>query len=204
VKIVLWFDSKVNDPGIDLYGGIMNTLSYGLLALLTRCPRTGYELMQQIQPMWKAKHSQIYPLLAKLKQSGFVRFVPVTQKDKPDKKVYSITEQGLHVLRQWIPEPTSEPVKRDEMLLKSYCLWLADPEKGRSLFEERIALFEQRLTRLNEMLAELQQEIDEEGDRLGFTSRHFGNYILLQKAIGSARGELDWCRWVLQLLDKKS
>jgi PadR family transcriptional regulator AphA len=180
----------------------MNTLSYGLLSLLTRCPRTGYELMQQIQPLWQAKHSQIYPLLAKLEQFGYVRFVAVTQKDKPDKKVYSITDSGLEALREWMPEPTDEPVKRDEMLLKCYCLRLTDPEKGKSLFEQRIVLFEQKLERLGGMLAELQREINEEEAGLDFGSPHFGNYILLQKAIGNAQGEIDWSRWVLQLLNK--
>ncbi|MFD0681486.1 MULTISPECIES: PadR family transcriptional regulator [unclassified Paenibacillus] len=175
----------------------MNTLSYGLLAMLTGGSRTGYELMQQIQPLWRAKHSQIYPLLAKLEQSGYVRFVSVAQKEKPDKKIYSITEQGIAQLRQWIPNTTSEPVKRDELLLKAYCVSLTDPSAAKSLIQARIALFESKLEKYSQMLAELKKELD--GD-LSFTSPGFGNYILLQRAVSNSQAELEWCGWVYGLL----
>jgi hypothetical protein len=42
----------------------LNTLSFGLLSLLNKNSRTGYELMRQIHLFWQVKHSQIYPLLA--------------------------------------------------------------------------------------------------------------------------------------------
>src|SRR6266540_3339697 len=98
----------------------MNTLSYGLLCLLTRGSRSGYELMQQIEPFWQANHSQIYPLLAMLEKEGLVQFQLVPQSDKPDKKVYSITSQGEATLQSWIIEPTDGPVIRDELILKTY------------------------------------------------------------------------------------
>ncbi|NOU94626.1 PadR family transcriptional regulator [Paenibacillus sp. LMG 31456] len=175
----------------------MNTLSYGLLAMLTGGPRTGYELMQQIQPLWRAKHSQIYPLLAKLEQSGSVRFVPVAQKEKPDKKIYSITEQGLAELREWIPRTTSEPVKRDELLLKAYCVALTDPFTAKSLIQNRITLYQSKLEKYSQMLAELKNKLDGE---LSLTSPGFGNYILLQRAVSNSQAELEWCGWVSGLL----
>ncbi|MDF2960244.1 MAG: hypothetical protein K0S39_1979 [Paenibacillus sp.] len=181
----------------------MNTLSYGLLAILTGCPRTGYELMQQIQPLWRAKHSQIYPLLAKMEQSGYVRFVSVAQKEKPDKKIYSITEQGLAKLRQWIPETTCEPVKRDELLLKAYCLSLTDPDTAKSLIQARITLFESKLEKYTRLLAELKKETDTEDGEPSFTSPQFGHYILLRRAAGNAQAELEWCSWVLSLLNRQ-
>ncbi|TDF93817.1 PadR family transcriptional regulator [Paenibacillus piri] len=175
----------------------MNTLSYGLLAMLTGSPRTGYELMQQIQPLWRAKHSQIYPLLAKLEKAGYVRFVTVEQKDKPDKKIYSITEQGLAKLCRWIPEKTDEPVKRDELLLKAYCVSLTDPHTARSLIQRRIELYAGRLGKYKQLLDDLKQE---EAGEPGFGSPSFGNYILLQRAVSNAQAELDWCDWVTDLL----
>lgn len=181
----------------------MNTLSYGLLAMLAQGPCTGYELMLQIQPVWQAKHSQIYPLLAKLEQNGFVRFVEVPQKEKPDKKVYSITERGVEALKQWLPSETSEPVKRDEMLLKTYCIWLVDPSKTERLFEERLESFWKKMSKYKSMLSELHRE-DDNAERLpGAGSASFGQYILLKRAIDSAQMEMDWCRWVLQLLQEQ-
>lgn len=178
----------------------MNTLSYGLLALLAQGPCTGYELMLQIQPVWQAKHSQIYPLLSKLEHNGFVRFVAVPQKEKPDKKVYSITDRGVDALQQWIPNVTSEPVKRDEMLLKTYCIWLADPSKTERLFEERLERYGKKLVKFNASLAELKKESEGQDEPLGIRSPSFGKYILLRRAIDHAHMEAEWCRWVLQLL----
>jgi PadR family transcriptional regulator AphA len=179
----------------------MNTLSYGLLALLAVCPRTGYELMQQIQPLWRAKHSQIYPLLAKLEQQGLVRFVAVQQKEKPDKKIYSITETGLSKLREWIPESAGEPVQRDELLLKAYCISLTDLEQAKRLILERIVVFDSKLQKYNGLLSELYGNAAEE-DEMSFDSPIFGNYILLKRAVEHAQTELEWCGWVLKLLDR--
>jgi DNA-binding PadR family transcriptional regulator len=91
----------------------MNTLSYGLLSLLSHSPLSGYDLMLRIQPFWPAKHSQIYPLLANLEKEEQVTFELVAQSDKPDKKVYSITNKGIDSLREWLSVPASDPVMRD-------------------------------------------------------------------------------------------
>jgi DNA-binding PadR family transcriptional regulator len=42
----------------------------------------------------------------------------VTQKSKPDKKIYSITKRGLEELRQWIVAPTEVPRVQYDMLVK--------------------------------------------------------------------------------------
>ncbi|WP_282937880.1 PadR family transcriptional regulator [Paenibacillus sp. RC67] len=198
-KIVLRFQASVN-RGTDSRGGAMNTLSYGLLALLSQGPCTGYELMLQIQPVWQAKHSQIYPLLAKMEQNDLVHFVAVPQKEKPDKKVYSITELGIAALQQWIPEQTSEPVKRDELLLKLYGIWLADPVRMGQLFEERLQMFTKKLAKLTASLEELNKEKAEDGDSRSLRSTSFGKHILLKRAMDNAHMEIEWCKWVQQLL----
>lgn len=180
----------------------MNTLSYGLLALLSQGPCTGYELMLQIQPVWQAKHSQIYPLLAKMEQNGLVQFVTVPQKEKPDKKVYSITDRGISMLQQWIPEPTSEPVKRDELLLKLYGIWLAEPERAERLFEERLQMFSKKSVKLAASLEELGKQSAEEEPR-SLSSSSFGKHILLKRAMDNAQMEIEWCKWVLQLLKER-
>ncbi|MCS7462093.1 PadR family transcriptional regulator [Paenibacillus doosanensis] len=178
----------------------MNTLSYGLLALLAQESCTGYELMLKIQPVWQAKHSQIYPILAKMERSGLVQFVSVAQKEKPDKKVYSITEKGTSALQAWLPDLSAEPVKRDEMLLKMYCLWLADAATTERLFRERLKLYAKRMEKFRASLAELEGAEQGSGKPLGVRTPSFGKYVLLKRAIDHARMEIDWCEWVLGML----
>ncbi|USG67003.1 PadR family transcriptional regulator [Brevibacillus ruminantium] len=180
----------------------MNTLAYGLLGLVARMPSSGYDLMLQLQPFWQAKHSQIYPLLAKLEQDGYLDFTRVQQTDRPDKKVYSITEKGRSTLREWLDRPTSDPVFRDELSLKAYCLWLTDRSTARKLFEEREARYLEHLNMFESFLAELEQACD--GTPEDPSTPNFGEYILLSRGLRSIREELNWCRWVIELIDKKA
>lgn len=180
----------------------MNTLSYGLLSLLTRGSCSGYELMQHIQPFWQAKHSQIYPLLAMLEKEGLVQFQLVPQSDKPDKKVYSITSQGEAALQAWIIEPTDGPVSRDELILKTYCIQLVDAERADHLFKEREALYQEKLVYFEKRMSSLLQEHKQELDSLGIGSPHFGSYVLVQKAILQNQANLEWCKWIRELLRK--
>ena len=100
----------------------MNTLSYGLLGILSNESMSGYDLMLRMNLFWHTRHSHIYPLLAKLEADKYVEFILVKQCGKPDKKVYTPTENGIKVVKEWLEEITPEPISKDAMLLKTYCL----------------------------------------------------------------------------------
>jgi PadR family transcriptional regulator AphA len=178
----------------------MNTLSFGLLGLLARQPCSGYDLMQRMQPFWPTKHSQIYPLLAKLESEGYVEYTVVVQKDKPDKKVYSITEQGLFAVQEWMTEPVPDPVTRDELSLKSYCISLIEPAAAIPLFEKRIAYHRDKWERCERLLADLQQRVGEALENPA--QQEFGDYILLLRGISHAKANIEWCEQVMELLKR--
>ena len=89
-------------------GDIMNTLGYAILSALGRKPCSGYELVQYLDAVWPAKHSQIYPRLTKMEQNGLLIFEEVVQTGKPDKKIFSITEKGRETLEKWVEESPSD------------------------------------------------------------------------------------------------
>ncbi|QGQ99593.1 PadR family transcriptional regulator [Paenibacillus psychroresistens] len=179
----------------------MNTLSFGLLCILATHNYTGYELMLKIQPFWQAKHSQIYPLLAALVKEGLVLFEDVAQSDKPDKKIYSITEKGLNELKQWMAESSAEPVTRDEMMLKAYCISIVDVDVIQTLFDEQEQMYANRLAKYKNY-CELIPKIDGGIAEIDFHSPQFGLYIILKKAIMNAEVNLEWCRWVKSQIKK--
>jgi len=78
-------------------------LGYALLTLLARGPLSGYELAQRMKrPLgffWQAQHSQIYPELADLEEQGCVFHQVIVQEDRPQKKLYTITELGRSALK---------------------------------------------------------------------------------------------------------
>lgn len=179
----------------------MNTLSYGLLSLLSQSPLSGYDLMLRIQPFWPAKHSQIYPLLAGLEKEEQVSFELIAQSDKPDKKVYSLTSKGIESLQQWLAEPVSDPVMRDELTLKVFCMSLVDAQVTRKLFVDRKELYRLKMNAYAIKIDQLQNKggwADEE--LTSYSSPLFGAYILLHKAMRTCRTNIEWCDWVLTLL----
>jgi DNA-binding PadR family transcriptional regulator len=195
---------------IDLYvkrdiGGIfIMALGYALLGLLARESLSGYDLASRMRErvgfFWQARHSQIYPELARLEGEGMVLHHVVEQRDRPDKKVYEITAAGLEALREWVTEPVKPRAARDEMILKAYSVWLADLEKAVALFREQQRLHEEQLLQYEEIEAWMQEEWGEELCLPG--SPHFASYAALQRGIIYERGYADWCGWVADWLEK--
>ena len=99
------------------------SLKYAILGLLSEGPRHGYELKglydEALVPSAKLNFGQVYPTLDRLRRDGFVEQDVVSQDDRPDRKVYSITEHGRKQLRTWLDTPTTLNLDiRNETFLK--------------------------------------------------------------------------------------
>jgi DNA-binding PadR family transcriptional regulator len=102
------------------------SLQYAILGLLKYKPMTGYDLKkmfnESISNFWAASLSQIYRELSTLENKGYLNFVIQLQNDRPDKKIYSITESGKAAFKEWIenfPEKVSKET-RDEFTLRVF------------------------------------------------------------------------------------
>ncbi|MFZ6027990.1 MAG: PadR family transcriptional regulator [Chloroflexota bacterium] len=96
-------------------------LKYILLGFLRYRPMTGYALKEAISTstshFWHAELSQIYVTLKALEANGLVGSEVQAQKQRPDRRVYTITPHGESDLRQWLAEPQIELEKRKEPFL---------------------------------------------------------------------------------------
>jgi PadR family transcriptional regulator, regulatory protein AphA len=105
-----------------------STLGYVLLGVIARGPVTGYDLAayikQRVSHYFSTHLSQIYPELAKLRGAGLVDVEVVTQKKRPAKKLYTLTNAGRASLRAWVVSPT--PLVPAEILVRTHAVWLAD------------------------------------------------------------------------------
>ena len=85
------------------------SLSYGLLGLLEYSSKTGYDLAklfgETINKFWHAHSSQIYRELNRMEEKGWVVSESVIQEGKPNKRLYSITEEGQAVFNEWMNTP---------------------------------------------------------------------------------------------------
>ena len=178
----------------------MTTLGYAILGLLAREDLSGYDLTQRMKGrvgyFWSARHSQIYPELARLEDGGFVTHSVVEQRDRPDKKVYQITDSGLEALKDWVTEPPPEKPTRDELTLKAYSVWLADGEEVARVFRAEGLKHEEQLARYEEIRTWMEDEWRE--DLPSPSSPHFASYATLQRGIIHERGYAEWCRWLAE------
>jgi len=85
------------------------SLPYGLLGLLQYRDRTGYDLAKLFEAslnfFWHAQSSQIYRELNRMEEKGWVTSKSVIQEGKPNKRVYSITDDGLNVFIKYMNDP---------------------------------------------------------------------------------------------------
>ncbi len=96
-------------------------LKHGLLGLLNYGSMTGYELDKafkvSLEFFWQAKTSQIYRELDAMERSGWLTSERVIQSEKPNKRVYTITDKGKEELARWLSAPESDIA--DAMRMKS-------------------------------------------------------------------------------------
>ena len=98
------------------------SLPHVLLGLLDGQPRTGYDLAsairEEVEPVWKAEISQIYPALARLRREGFVVLRVLGPRRGPHRNLYRVTAAGRRELRRWLLEPPPPPRARDDGLAR--------------------------------------------------------------------------------------
>lgn len=184
-------------------GEAVTMLGYALLGLLARESGSGYDLAQRLKGrvghFWHARHSQIYPELARLEAQGLATHRVIEQQERPDKKLYAITEAGLDALRRWVTAPAAPAPVRNELVLKAYSLWLADPVEAIALFREQERQHSEQRARYEDIQAWMRQQGGRDGWRLD--DPLFASFITVQRGIGYEREQAAWCRWVAEQIE---
>jgi DNA-binding PadR family transcriptional regulator len=178
---------------------MVSKLGYAILALLARQPNTGYELSARARrPLgyyWHAQHGQVYPELRKLLDAGLVRFDAGPGPGPREKKVYSPTEAGMAVLREWVTEPPEPERNRDNLLLKAYAAWTVKPAEAVRLFAGQLAAQTERLREYEDQLRNVESRHN--GGPPPAAHPDFGSYATLTYGIGRERHRIAWLEWMI-------
>jgi len=168
------------------------SLKYVLLGLLKQHqPRSGYELKREAEQLLgrgaELNPGQIYPLLRKLAQQQLLEGEHVEQEDRPDKRVFMLTEAGERELDAWFAEPVSLAIGRPALFLRFVVLLLVRPH-GRDDF-----LKEQR-PRLLEFIGQLVADRTKHQGSEDLSTR-----VLRELTILHAEADLKWIEWLSAL-----
>lgn len=173
------------------------SLEFAILGFLNYHPYTGYDLKKifdtSIRHFWPADQSQIYRTLARLTEKGLAEMEKVPQEDRPDRKVYHITEAGRAELLKWLagPPPLDEP--RSAPLIQVFFAGQLPDEDILVKFEGFAAIMREILSRYDQVPAQIspyQQEITSPRE-------HFFWLLTLDNGIRSMRANLEWTENVI-------
>lgn len=116
------------------------SLRHAVLGLLAAQPATGYELAtkfdRSLANAWHARHSQIYPELAKLQDAGMVEVVGEGARRS---RTYALTDAGREELRRWLVEAEPNRHQRSETAVRWFLVGLLPPADRRVALERELA-----------------------------------------------------------------
>lgn len=88
------------------------SLAFGILGFLNYGPMSGYDLTKAFESsldfFWHAQKSQIYMELKRLEKQGYICGKTVIQSERPNKKIFSITDTGKKAFMDWLAEGYGE------------------------------------------------------------------------------------------------
>ena len=174
------------------------SLSHTILTALLDEDLTGYALAKQFDVslgfFWQASHQQIYRELKGLHLAGSVNVLEVPQHGKPDKRIYSLTNQGRQMLDSWITQSTRHRGAKDELFIKLFNVGSVPVEQVTEAVAQRQVEHARKL--------ELYRKIEARNYASPSTlpDRKKGVYLSLLAGIRQEQTALAWCDDALDLL----
>ncbi len=181
-------------------------LRHALLAALLDGELSGYQLAKVfdlgVANFWHARPQQLYAELGRLEQDALITGREVVQENRPNKRVFRVTEAGLAELERFAAEPAKPSFIRDDLLVKVHAV---DHVDARTLIAQliaragfaraKIALFEQILRSLRG------DRTEAEFLRLG---ERIGPYLTCLRGLAFEQGNRDWCERAIEVLRERT
>jgi DNA-binding PadR family transcriptional regulator len=173
------------------------SLEHAILGFLNYHPYTGYDLKKifdtSVRHFWPADQSQIYRTLSHLMNQGFAKMEKVPQEDRPDRKVYHITESGRAELYSWLSGPPPLGEARSAPLIQVFFAGQLSDQEILDKFEGFAAIMRAVLAQYDQIpgtLGPYQEEIKSPRE-------HFFWLLTLENGIRNMRANLDWAESVI-------
>ena len=173
------------------------SLDHAILGFLNHHPLSGYDLKKvfdvSVRHFWPADQSQIYRVLSRLVDQGWAEMEVIEQNERPDRKVYHITESGRTELLRWLASAVPMPENRSAPLIQVFfAAQLSD--------KEVLKIFERAAEQLRITLSQYDQvpeQLDEQLSNYSSPREEFFWKLTLESGYRSAKARLDWIEDVI-------
>jgi len=178
------------------------TLEHALLGLIAEMPgATGYDLMKvfdlSMAHYWHARQGQIYPTLDRMAEFGLISKREVPQRNRPDKRLYTITPAGERFLVEWLGSPFEPLALKHPPLLR--CRFLGNLGAGGALE----ILKEERLQWEN--ILRVYRGIERDyfsGDKAHRNVNAMFSWFTLKRGIDWMEENIRWCDWAMAEIER--
>lgn len=133
-----------------------SNLRYAILGLIASRDEGvhGYQLRHEVEALsddfWQINYGRLYRVLDVLDKSGDLSAMTEPQENRPNRKVYRITERGRKTLDDWLLQPVYDGAKplRDELALKLLFLERSNLDAMNELIKQQRSIYITRLARI--------------------------------------------------------
>ena len=181
------------------------SLKHGILGLLSYGSMTGYDVKklfsESLNFFWNTQTSQIYRELDTIEKKEWVTSEYIVQNDKPNKKVFTLSDKGTSELVRWLDEHSVENTLkiRDEMTMRVF--FGANGDKG-ALKKELIEYkkmneeFYERLKKSEGELDYREKLTDKNGEKIYWL-------MAIKRGYYTATSNIHWVDECLKLIEEE-
>lgn len=139
------------------------SLAFGILGFLNYKPMSGYDLVKAFESslefFWHAQNSHIYLELKKLENKGYICGKTIIQSERPNKKIFSITDTGKKEFMNWLAEKDKEDAThfKSAFLMKVFFSGNMSPAQSAAMLRQFVVDCESYLKRMDSIPKSIQQ-----------------------------------------------
>lgn len=136
------------------------------LGFLMSGPKTGYRMQNiagRLMLNYNLSFNQIYPVLRKLEEAGFVEKETIIQTGRPNKNVYSLTAVGRDHFAKRITAPAKPFDYVLEFLVRVLFFRFLDQKAIIGEFEKEICSLQEQIDDLKAMAQTVKEKADHDG-----------------------------------------
>ncbi len=178
------------------------SLDHAILGFLQYGPLSGYDLKERfdlsVEHFWPADQSQIYRVLAKLDEQGYIRLNVVEQENRPDRKLYTITQAGREELHRWLTTPLEMDHGRSASLVQVFFSGQLSNEEILGVFRRAAEQCRAGLDELRKVPAQAHQFTEE----IKLPREAWCWFLTLECGIRVTEARLAWMEDVIARIEK--
>lgn len=181
-------------------------LRNAVLAALLDGEASGYDLAKgfdaSVANFWMATPQQLYRELERMAADGLVRARVVEQERRPNKRLFSLTEEGREALRAFTASPARPTAIRDELMVKVQAADAGEPQAVRASVAELLEWARAKVARYERLRLGLLDGRSEE-EHLASAER-VGPYLTLMRGLAFERENIAWAERALAVLERRA